>query len=190
MYGLRIIVILVMVICIVPAFLEQVQKRHSKQIYVTAFDGNRYYVRDTERKQETADTLARLNLKVLSLLETLQSQTNQSNPHFLTRLVTKYNPQRLSEGKVDKRYSSYTVDKGKEVVLCMRTRDANDTIYSDNTLFFVVLHELAHVGSLGQHHDTEWKENFKWLCDQAAHLGFLDRNFKNLEYCGLHIDQM
>ena len=51
--------------------------------------------------------------------------------------------------------------------MCIRERDENNRIIEENTLFFVALHELAHVMSLRIGHTTEFWDNFRFLLKHA-----------------------
>ena len=57
----------------------------------------------------------------------------------------KYNPNNFSETGKDSKYTSYSVNKGEKIVLCLRSRDGKDRLIDENTLTFVSIHELAHI---------------------------------------------
>src|SRR5947209_13972630 len=154
------IAILVVVVLIFIIFKKV---RIDDRVNVLASDGRNYLVRNTDNKVETAEGLARLNSKVLLLISKLEEEAKIEPEHLpmVTRLRQRYRPEKISEGIVDQRFTSYTVNKGEEMVLCMRTRDGKDEMYNDNILFYVTLHELAHVGSLTEHHNEEFHKNFR-----------------------------
>jgi predicted metal-dependent hydrolase len=55
---------------------------------------------------------------------------------------------------------------------------------------FVVIHELAHLTSSSYGHNGEFKDNFKFLLQEAMENGFYNRidfDKKNEEYCGMQI---
>lgn len=158
------------------------------RIYVEAFDGRQYKVRNTKNKKETADTLAKINSKVATLLKKIQKEDDPQWRAMISRTMSRYNPEVFSEGKVDKRYTSYTVNKGEEVVLCLRSRDEKDELYDENLVFYVTLHELAHISSITEDHSDEFHANFKFLLDKAKEYGMFKRVRERINYCGMNLD--
>lgn len=160
------------------------------RVMVKALDGRMYKVRNTPHKQETANALARLNTKLLTFTERLAMECP---PHFkpvVFRMKRRFRPEAVSEGSVDKRYTSYTINKGEKMVLCMRTRDQRDELYDDNLLFYVALHELAHIASITENHSEEFHANFRFLLRKAQEWDMFKRVQKPFNYCGLHVNGM
>jgi hypothetical protein len=68
------------------------------------------------------------------------------------------------------RESAVTLDK-RAVYICVENKRDPYLVYNINTLIFVVLHEMAHVGSNTWGHDSNfWKIN-KFLIDEAVECG-------------------
>lgn len=155
------------------------------RIKVLADDGNYYTVRNTKKSKETANTLARLNAKVKEFLALLQQKGDDSQSPMISRLVQRYNPDTLNEGKIDKELTSYTINKGESITLCVRSRDSHDNLYNDNVLFGVLLHELAHVGSVTVDHNAEFIRNFNYLLQKASEWNMFTRITKQFDYCGI-----
>ena len=64
----------------------------------------------------------------------------------LKRLVKNFNPNKISETTVFFKYTSYSVNKGEKIVMCIRNKkSANQDIIKLNTLMFVAFHETAHL---------------------------------------------
>lgn len=160
------------------------------RVFVEAFDGRKYRVRNTKHKKETAEALARLTGKINGFLEMLITNGDPKFRIMTSRLKGRFNPETISEGAVDKRYTSYTVNKGEEVVLCMRSRDDVDSLYDDNVIFYVALHELAHIASIGENHNEEFHENFRYLLKKAAEFNMFQKVSKKFHYCGLDVNGM
>jgi hypothetical protein len=152
------------------------------RVLVEAFDGRMYLVRDIPSKKDTANMMASLNANVLGLLQQLKQ--SGVKPVMVARLSERYKPEVLAEGRIHKKLTSYTVNKGERVVLCMRSRDA-DALYPENVLFSVLLHELAHVASLSEGHGPEFNENLELLTRAAENSGLLRRERVSLNYCGI-----
>lgn len=84
---------------------------------------------------------------------------------------------------------AYTVNKGTEIRLCIRSD--KDTFEDPNTTMFVVLHELAHIMSNSYGHNEEFKTNFSYIVSLAASLDIYEpQNFseKPRTYCNTVIN--
>ena len=71
----------------------------------------------------------------------------------------------------------------------MRSKDDN-TFHDDNTIFFVVLHELAHIMTKSIGHNEEFWNNFRYLlkhCIEIKLYNYQDFNNKPEDYCGIQI---
>lgn len=188
MYEIVVAVVLVLVLAI---FLT---KAHDflldDRTYVHASDGRKYRVRNTSKKTETAEALARLNEKVTQFIDRLQNNSDAEYRPMAVRLKDRYRPETISEGRVDKRYTSYTVNKGEQVVLCLRSRDERDEIYDDNLIFYVALHELAHISSVTEDHSPEFHRNFRYLLRKASEWNMWRRVDRPFQYCGMYVSGM
>ncbi len=160
------------------------------RVLVEAYDGRSYRVRNTSRKQETALALARVNEKAVNFINRLVQEGDPEHKGAVMRLKSRYRPDRLSEGRIDRRYSSYTINKGEEMVLCMRSRDEKDNLYDDNLVFYVVLHELAHVASVTEDHREEFHVNFRYLLRKASEWGLFTKQTHRFDYCGVDVNGM
>jgi hypothetical protein len=79
--------------------------------------------------------------------------------------------------------SSHTVNKSV-ITLCVK--DENGRYYDYNTLFYVVLHELAHVISKSEGHGPEFINNFKMLIDKSSQMGIFNASIPMVpNYCGV-----
>lgn len=148
-------------------------------------DSQLYLVRNTKNKVESADTLARLNNKVKQLLNVLDQDNNKEFLPAIKRLQKRYTRESLSEGSLDRNFTTYTVNKGESVTICLRTRDDRDQLYNDNLLFYILLHENAHIMSVSVGHGDESKRNFEFLKTIAEKYGLFQRVSKQVEYCGI-----
>ena len=186
----EVIVALVVVILLTCVF----KKAHSvlvdDRIFVQASDRRRYKVRNTEHKEETAEALARLNKKIIFFIDRLTSEKDLEFHPAMLRLKRRYNPDTLSEGRIDKQLTSYIVNKGEQMVICMRSRDAKDQIYDDNLIFYVALHELAHVASVVEDHKPEFYRNFRYLLRKASEWNMFQKIFQKFHYCGIDVNGM
>ena len=185
MNHIEIVVIFVIVVIV----LFYIQKKYLEVEYViSSIDNNRYLVQNKDNKQEAADMLARLNVKIRKLLKHLKKH-NKDNED-IQRLLDNYSVDSISEGTEDSNYTSYSVNKGEKLVFCVRQRDGSDGFVDENVLMYVATHELGHLMTkdIG-HTDTFWK-NFKYLLKEAVKIKVYDKvDFSEnpVEYCGLNI---
>jgi hypothetical protein len=102
-------------------------------------------------------------------------------------LKQNYRPEKLSEGVDTPGYTSYSVNKGEQIVLCLRNKDK---LMDVNTMMFVVLHEFAHLATESIGHTEEFWDNFKWILEESMNIGiYVKQDFKNnnVDYCGIKI---
>lgn len=159
---------------------------HDSRVYVkSTVDSRSYLVRNIKEKQASADVLARLNQKAEVFISKLLVDAEVDKVPMLKRLKSRYRPESLTEGKIDQRYSTFTVNKGDSVTFCLRTRNAHDKLYDDNLLSLVFFHELAHIASLNIGHDGEFHRNFAYLLGKAKKFGLYTPIIQAEEYCGL-----
>jgi hypothetical protein len=180
-------VILVIVFAYVGLSIKQ--SKYPMSYVESRVDKQRYYVRNLPDKQEAADRLARIRQSLCTLKEHL-AVTQERKP-FVKQLVQNFTctSDQFSESTPEAVHTSYTVDKEK-VFMCLRQRNTKEELVSENTLIFVALHEMAHMGTSSIGHTPDFWNNFAWLLTQAETLGiytYTDFAAHPVEYCGVHI---
>lgn len=150
---------------------------------------NKYYiVRDTKFKQKSADILALLNKKILILINSLKNDPKPNKNTIL--LIRRYRPESLMENILLEN-TTFTVNKGEEISVCLSPKTDSDMHYDINKLMFVLIHELAHIGSESYGHTQEFKGFFIFLLNRAIKLKLYkyQNYFKEpAEYCGITIN--
>lgn len=154
----------------------------------SSHDDKEYLVRNLENKQEAADLLAKIRQK----LENLTNDLHSNNPHVeeYVRLKERFNPDQITEAGKNNKYTSYSINKGEKIVLCIRQRNDNEELVDENTITFVALHELAHIMTKSVGHTEEFWENFRNLLKVAIDRGIyhrVDYNKNPQEYCGITV---
>lgn len=191
-------VIIICIICVI--FIILYTNSYREEIKVESiYDNNKYIIRrgslrTKEYLTESANTLAQINKRIELLIQHLgQKYSGDNSKIFIKELKKRYKPSILSEAAVDKKYTTYTVDKN-DMHICLRTRDSYEKIYDINLLMYVVLHELAHLCNFNKNgepiigHGNEFIEIFKFLVREAMLIGIY--NYTNYqtnpqEYCGI-----
>ena len=139
------------------------------------YDGKKYKVNnaDSAKMKDAAHKLAIISEKVESLKNILRSEHYQNEK--VKRILSKYK-NNLQE--IPKKHSkvAYTKNKGEVIALCLE----NDDI---NVLFYVTIHELAHVMTRKRGHPKEFWDNMKFLMKVATENGILMLPQSNSKYC-------
>jgi len=154
-------------------------------------DGRLYRVRDMPDKQQAADLLARVRRKISNLYNTLRDKF-PSKPQ-IKQWINNFEPsaERFMESTPDAEHTSYSVNKGEKIHLCLRQREGqNESLVEENVMVFVALHEMAHVITPTLGHGPDFWNNFGWLLKQAEAQGIYQyQDFKAhpVSYCGLNI---
>ena len=154
-------------------------------------DGRAYKVRDMPDKQTAADLLASVRMKMEKLYLIVKEKF--PNKAQVRQWITNFqpSPERFLEATPDAEHTSYSVNKGEKIHLCLRQRQGqNETLIEENVMVFVALHEMAHVVTPSLGHDPEFWNNFGWLLKQAEANGIYHyQDFKSqpVAYCGMHI---
>ncbi len=155
---------------------------------VSSLDNKSYVVRKSKNKQEASNILAIINIHIQKLFDNLKE--TEMNDTRVQKLMKRFNPNNLVEN-FNKKEISYTVNKGEEIGLCLSTRDEHEKIYDINTLMFVVIHELSHIGTDSLGHDENFIKLFKFLLRKSIDCGvynYIDYSKNPVEYCGMTIN--
>lgn len=153
-------------------------------------DNNSYLVRNLPDKLEAANRLAEVRSRVLRLMKHFK-QSNTDNQIALDILKNfDADPTRFSESTPDSSYTSYTLNKGEKIHVCLRQKNATQDLVDVNILTFVTLHEIGHIGTREIGHTPLFWNNFAWILKQAEELGIYEfQNFAEqpVPYCGISI---
>jgi hypothetical protein len=164
-----------------------------KGIRVISKIDNRYYLVkniNPEYNQKVADTLATVNLRVLKLIEYLKTTENGIHQINVDLLSNRYNPDTIMENilGVD---TSFTINKGDRMEVCVDNRELEPKIEDINTLIFCILHEISHMASITYGHNLEFQKNFAFLVRKAIEIKiyeYVDYSKTPVMYCGMQIN--
>lgn len=151
---------------------------------MSTVDGRTYLVRKLPDSKEAANKLAEINKSILKLIDNLDKEKDG-----VDRLIERYDPDNLSETEPGAKYTSYSVNKGEQISICIRKH--NDNGFEENNIVtFVVIHELAHVMTKTIGHDESFWKNMKFLLEEAEKIGLyepVDYSVNNVNYCGMEV---
>jgi hypothetical protein len=155
-------------------------------------DNKEYLVRDLKDKQTAANMLARIKLNIDKLVIHLESvkEENKDFEQFINQLSRRIKNVVINESTPDSAYTSYSVNKGEQLVFCLRSKSYVDKMHSLNLIMYVCLHELAHVGNPEYGHGEQFQKIFAFFTNEAIKIGMykkIDFNSKSEEYCGMDI---
>jgi len=152
----------------------------------SSVDNREYIVQEKDDAKEAANLIAMIRKKLEIIVKHLIKITPDDD-YRVKMLSENFRPDKLKEGVDTPGYTSYSINKGEEIILCLRT---NNKIVDLNTMMFVVLHELAHLATKSIGHTEEFWDNFRWILEEAINIGiYTKQDFKkeSVEYCGMTI---
>ena len=176
------------IIILVIVVIFYIKKYYGEVEYVKSTIDNRYYlVRKLSDKLRAANMLAEINKDCVTLIKHLL-KTFPDNPD-IQRLFKNYNPDSISEGSAESGYTSYSVNKGEKIILCLRQKEDNSFV-AKNVVLYVTVHELAHLMTNEIGHTKMFWDNFKFILQEAVAIGMYEKvnyNKSPAKYCGIKI---
>lgn len=169
-------------------------------VYVKSnIDSKEYLVRDLPDKQQAADLMASVRIKLSNLKIHLEEKF-PDKPQ-ITQLKSNFepNPSRFYESTPDADLTSYSVNKGESIHLCLRQRKSkddssqaaiNETLVDENVIMFVSIHEMAHIVTKSVGHGPDFWNNFAWLLKESELIKiYTPQDFRAhpVKYCGMSI---
>jgi predicted metal-dependent hydrolase len=183
------IAIIITLVIIIISFLLKYESISSDLTYVTSnIDNRQYLVRNVNDKEDAANMLAKIRQNLERVVEYLKD--NNISDERVQLLVNRFNPDVLSESLPNTSYTSYSVDKGKKIVFCLRSKDDKNKLIDMNTIMFVAIHELAHIMTKSIGHTDEFWDNMRYLLKIGIKVGVyqkVDYSKNPVQYCGISI---
>ena len=191
-YAIAFIIGIIIMIIVITLLLRC---RDSKNLVKVKsnLDGKRYFVQDYADKQQAANMLAEIQRRITTLRNYLSVHRN-SYPEFIPyidQFLRNSGHLELLENSPGKKHTSYTINKGQAMILCLRSAD-NYQLHAINLVMYVVIHELSHVACPEVNHTPLFKKIFVFLLKISEKLGLYQYTAYNLhpeEYCGIIIDE-
>lgn len=188
------IIIIILLILAVGYYLFSEGTNHDVVYVKSDIDGELYLVRDLPDKQYSANALSKIKKNMLTLNSYLVEHKNEF-PNYvkcIDLLNSRIKNSVLIENGEDNVYTSYSVNKGEQLVFCLRSKRVANKLHDMNLMMYVVLHEMAHVGCTSIGHTDEFKRIFAFYTQQAIKIGLYEKiDFPNdpREYCGMTITE-
>jgi len=189
MNGIRVLIIIMFLLLLVVLVKFRTKEVH----YVESdIDGRKYLVRDVPDKQKAANMLARIRKNIMILTDHLIRNKDGDFKPYIEQLEGKIFDVVISESGENSVYTSYSVNKGEQIVFCLRSKLVRNSIHDLNLIMYVVLHELGHVACPEYGHTDLFKRIFAYFTQVAIDIGLYDKiDFSEnpVEYCGLEITE-
>lgn len=168
-------------------------------------DGETYMVRNNKDRQTAANILAQIKANIYKITYYVNEKIN--NPQtaklpryiefrpYILQLKEKIQNVVIKESAANSVYTSYTINKGEQIIFCIRSKSLTNVLNSNNIhdinlIMYVALHEISHVACPEYNHTPLFKKIFRFLCEEAIEMGLYQRiDFGNhpVEYCGMKI---
>jgi hypothetical protein len=162
--------------------------------YVKSDLDNQYYlVQNNDDKQDASNLMAKLRQQIILLSDNLY-ENKKEYPEFdeyIELLNSKVRNIVLVESTKNSAYTSYSVNKGEQIIFCLRTKTSDNHIHDMNLIMYVVLHEISHVACpIYDGHGPLFRKIFNFLTLHAIKMGIykkieFDKEAQN--YCGMQI---
>ena len=152
-------------------------------------DGNTYHVQNLPDKQGAADLMAKIRSNLDSLIEHYKSDPASMADPRVKVMVDRFNPSNMIENDLDADSTSYSENKGEKIVVCLRGKTTKKLV-DENTIMFVILHEMAHLMTTTVGHTPEFWTNFRRLLQDGIQVGIYKQvNYDRspVTYCGMSI---
>jgi len=155
-------------------------------------DNNHYLVRNLDDKDKAANLLAEMKKKLYKLvLYSCENENNNNEAIFIKKysevIKKKFNGIIFRESTENNKFTSYSVNKGEEIVFCLRSKKDN-SLHDINDLMYVAIHEISHVGCPEIGHTPLFQKINRILLKQAIKCNvYKYENYSLIpkEYCGI-----
>jgi predicted metal-dependent hydrolase len=156
-------------------------------------DNNEYFVRNVTDKSIAANTLATIKINIEKLVNYFKENKSlfKKETEYIKNLIDRTKEINIMETPSDEKHTSYTINKGEKIVLCLRSKFLNN-IHDMNTIMYVVIHELAHVACPEYGHTPLFKKIFIFLLKQSEKINIykpIDYRINPQDYCGMTINE-
>ena len=180
------LVIAVTVVSVLSVRLNDVFPEIKLKSVKSFIDGNYYYVRkDVTDSRNAADTLAEIKKRLRILLSYLPIDNRLHSK--LESTIFSENPKSHPMSNL----TSYTINKGEQVVLCLRD-PITQQLHNIDLIMYVALHEAAHISCPEVGHTPLFRSHFQTLLSAAVNAGIINKTNYRINpdnYCGIRIKE-
>jgi len=169
---------------------------YNEVCYVETFDKKSYLVRNLPDKKDAANMLADIRSQLLNFIDYLVNLVEKKltddnelieNYKYIKMIQKRLPNSVIKESSAKSEYTSYSVNKGEELVFCLRSKKTNK-LHDINEIMYVAIHEVAHIGCPEIGHTVLFKKINIFLLEQSVKKGlykYLNYRKTQPEYCGI-----
>ena len=186
---------LISIVIIIALFIMINYFSPDDMVYVVSDVNNKpYLVRDLPDKQLAANMIGRIHQNIITITDYLFNNINNYKTHsaHITELKNRIGDTIIQESSHNTIYTSYSVNKGEQLVFCLRSRNNKNILHDMNLLMYVVLHEISHIACPEYGHTPLFREIFAFIAKEAESINLYKKipfNTQHTEYCGLTITE-
>lgn len=159
---------------------------------MTGPDGQTYEMQNLPDKEKAVVLLASIRGNLVKLYDYYRETPNVSEEPPIKLFCSRFSPDVFCENDMQSPDTSYSENKGQRIVVCLRdkTKAPQYPLIPENTVMFVMLHEMAHLMTETVGHTQEFWTNFKRILQDAMQIGiYAHVNYARqpTSYCGMTI---
>ena len=154
-------------------------------------NGNKMMVRNTPDKEESAILLGKLIDCMYKVRDHIVTNKTKYTDfiEYIELMDKNFNRKRTNiyETSLDSNFTSYSVNKGEEIVFCLRCKYTLN-LHTLNLLVYVAIHEMGHTACPEIGHPPLFNKIFRFILEEAVKLNVYEYEnyYKNpVEYCGM-----
>lgn len=153
-------------------------------------NGKEYFVQNYPNRDEAAYMLSVIDERLKILREHFLKHPN-SYPQFkpyIDRFCNRSSDLFMYENSLDNDETAYTIGKGEETVICLRSKKSLGKLHDINLVMYVALHEVSHIACPDQDHTPLFSAILRFFVDVSASIGIyqkVDYQIDPHEYCGM-----
>lgn len=153
-------------------------------------DGRDYRVQNLPDKQAAADLMAQIHTNLETLINHYKTDPATIADPRVKTMVERFNPDNMMENELTDDSTSYSENKGEKIVVCLREKSDGYPLIDENTVMFVILHEMAHLMTTTVGHTPEFWTNFRRILQDGSGVGIykpINYSKNPVNYCGMTI---
>ena len=171
---------------------------HKNEVsFEETYSGEEYIVRNLDDKKDAAEKIDEIKRRLRKLINYIDDLCKRDNSNkklkfieeYNNNIIRKFNNIIFRENTENSNFTSYSINKGEEIVFCLRSKEDNK-LHDVNELMYVAIHEIAHVGCPEIGHTPLFRRINKELLKYAIECDvyqYKDYNSNPEDYCGIEL---
>lgn len=161
-------------------------------IRMTGPDGQQYDMQNLPNKEEAVKLMSAVKSNLVKMYNHYKSEPALAADPPVGRFLQRFSPDVFIENDMSSADTSYSENKGQKIVVCLRdkTKAPQYPLIDQNTVMFVMLHEMAHLMTETIGHTQEFWTNFRRILGDAVQIGIyhpVNYASRPTPYCGMTI---